>query len=62
MDKTVTDLEGAGITGRSDCCRLCGRKLVDQSDLWAGRCNNDEKCAERASERAERASERKVVR
>ena len=31
-------------------CRLCGRKLVDESDQWAGRCNNDENCARRVKE------------
>ena len=30
-------------------CRKCGRALVDQSDLWAGRCNNDAACAQRAT-------------
>ena len=32
---------------KSHHCRKCGRRLVDQSDLWAGLCNNDDKCAER---------------
>ncbi len=31
-------------------CRLCGRKLTDESDQWAGRCNNDENCARRVKE------------
>jgi hypothetical protein len=31
-------------------CRLCGRELVDESDQWAGRCNNDENCARRVKE------------
>jgi hypothetical protein len=29
-------------------CRICGRKLIDESDLWAGRCNNDVACQNRA--------------
>ena len=28
----------------NSACRLCGRRLLDESDVWAGRCNNDEKC------------------
>lgn len=31
----------------SPYCRLCGRRLFDESDLWAGRCNNDAACIER---------------
>jgi len=30
-------------------CRLCGRRLVDQSDLLVGRCNNEKACASRAA-------------
>lgn len=36
------------LTGGRDACRKCGRKLVDQSDLWAGLCNNDDACRARA--------------
>jgi hypothetical protein len=32
-------------------CRLCGRLLTDESDLWAGRCNNDVACQKRRRER-----------
>lgn len=34
-------------------CRKCGRRLVDQSDLWAGLCNNDEACERRSTALAE---------
>jgi hypothetical protein len=32
-------------------CRLCDRQLVDESDLWAGRCNNDGACSRRQATR-----------
>lgn len=38
---------------RNPNCRKCGRALVDQSDLWAGICNNDEACKRRVEQAAE---------
>lgn len=39
---------------KSHRCRRCDRRLVDQSDLWAGLCNDDYRCAERV--RAQKAA------
>jgi hypothetical protein len=46
---------------KSDKCRLCGRVLKDQSDLWAGRCNNDDACAKRVYARDEADVEKIVI-
>jgi hypothetical protein len=46
---------------RSDKCRLCGRVLKDQSDLWAGRCNNDDACEKRLRARDEVDVEKIVI-
>ena len=41
---SLTHKEYAGLCVVNPNCRLCGRKLSDMADLWAGRCNNDEAC------------------
>lgn len=37
----------AGVEVVNPNCRKCGRPLVDESDLWAGVCNNDDACKKR---------------
>jgi NAD-dependent DNA ligase len=50
----------ADLVVKNSKCRLCDRQLVDESDLWAGRCNNDGACSRRqATEIQLQAEERK---
>lgn len=37
----------AGVEIVNPNCRKCGRPLIDESDLWAGICNNDDACKKR---------------
>lgn len=40
-------MSAIGFGSKGSRCRLCDKQLIDVSDIWAGRCNDDDKCAER---------------
>lgn len=40
-------MSAIGLGNKGARCRLCDKQLIKESDIWAGRCNDDERCAAR---------------